>query len=89
MQQEAIKRTSVVARYAEITDPSEFEQEIDKGWKACSSLRETLTELVRDDVLTPVQAAGILSCSFGQVFGYNEFHGQWSPWLASGGNSRS
>jgi hypothetical protein len=70
---------SVVEHYATVA-PREFSSEIERTWSALEAIKENVTGLVEREVMTPLQAVGILACSSGQLLGYTAFHGE--PTLA-------
>jgi hypothetical protein len=66
---------SVVERFSKVSS-RDFEHELDRIWDGIATVRESVVEAVRDDKLTPIEGISILSCTTGQLLGYQAFHGQ-------------
>jgi hypothetical protein len=62
-------------RFSEIA-PEDFRAAIDEVWLAAAGkIKDTVAGLVEQNVITPVQGLGIMSCVSAQLLGYQEFHG--------------
>jgi hypothetical protein len=69
---------SVVERFSKLS-PQDFEHELDRIWDGIQAIRDSVVEAVKDEKLTPIEGVSILSCTTGQLFGYQAFHGQPQP----------
>ena len=69
---------SVVERFSKLS-PQDFEHELDRIWDGIQAVRDSVVEAVKDEKLTPIEGVSILSCTTGQLFGYQAFHGQPQP----------
>jgi hypothetical protein len=69
---------SVVERFSKLS-PQDFEHELDRIWDGIQVVRDSVVEAVKDEKLTPIEGVSILSCTTGQLFGYQAFHGQPQP----------
>ena len=54
--------------------PEEFADWNSKTLAASTEIISAVTELVSDHKLMPIQGAGVIACTQGQLFGYQEFH---------------
>jgi hypothetical protein len=69
---------SVVERFSKVS-AGDFEHELERIWAGIETVRESVVEGVRDEKLTPIEGISILSCTTGQLLGYQAFHGQPQP----------
>ena len=69
---------SVVERFSKVSS-QDFEHELERIWGGIEAVRESVTEAVRDEKLTPTEGVSILACTTGQLLGYQAFHGQPQP----------
>lgn len=66
---------TVTERFAQVTQ-DDFETEVDTLWQAAGLIKDVVIERVAAGDIPPVTGLGIVSCITGQVFGYQQFHGQ-------------
>jgi hypothetical protein len=69
---------SVVERFSKLS-PQDFEPELERIWDGIQVVHDAVVEAVKDEKLTPIEGVSILSCTTGQLLGYQAFHGQPQP----------
>lgn len=68
-----------VQEYFAQVQPNEFPGEIEQRWESASAIKDRVKQLVQQDELQPMDGVAIIACVTGQLFGYQQFHGQASP----------
>jgi hypothetical protein len=66
---------SVVQRFSKVSS-RDFEHELERIWDGIEAVKDSVVEAVKEDKLTPIEGVSILSCTTGQLLGYQAFHGQ-------------